>query len=129
MMIGARASFVAAALFGAAAVLLGAFGAHGLVERVSPERLLVWETGAQYQFYHALALLALSSGALRGRWTRWHGLAALGWITGIVVFSGSLYLLVLLDMGWLGAVTPIGGVAFVVGWLMLLGAARSEVEV
>jgi uncharacterized membrane protein YgdD (TMEM256/DUF423 family) len=100
------------ALLGVAA---GAFGAHALRARLSAEMLAVWETAVRYQMYHALALLAVAWAA-----TRWPGPAttAAGWlfVTGTLVFSGSLYLLSLSGLRWLGAVTPIGGVAFLAGW-------------
>ncbi len=113
-----KALLVAGALNGALAVTLGAFGAHGLRERASAQMLTTWETAAQYHFFHALALL------LVGVLARQTGAAALlvpGWImlAGVLVFSGSLYLLVLTDQRWLGAVTPLGGTALIVGWLWL----------
>lgn len=113
-----KALLVAGALNGALAVALGAFGAHGLRERVSEQMLTTWETAAQYHFFHALALL------LVGVLARQAGEAALlvpGWILlgGVTVFSGSLYLLVLTDQRWLGAITPLGGTALIVGWLWL----------
>jgi uncharacterized membrane protein YgdD (TMEM256/DUF423 family) len=100
------------------AVAAGAFGAHALRARVSAEMLAVWETGARYQMYHALALLGVA-------WTvsRWPGplASAAGWLfaVGVVLFSGSLYLLALSGVRWLGAVTPLGGLAFLAGWLAL----------
>lgn len=108
-------------VFGLLAVAAGAFGAHALRARLAPEMLDVFETGARYQMYHALALLAVAWGA-----ERWGGSAVLaGWafVVGIVVFSGSLYLLALTGTRWLGAVTPVGGVAFLVGWAALAWAA------
>mgnify|MGYP001128182833 FL=1 len=110
---------VISGVFGAAfaflAVALGAFGAHGLEGRVSPNDLAVFETGARYQMYHALALLllALLSPGLPEKLARISGLA---FILGILLFSGSLYLLVLTGVRGLGAVTPFGGVSFLVGW-------------
>ena len=104
------------------AVAAGAFGAHGLRARLSPEMLAVFETGARYQMSHALALLAAAWAA-----TRWPGPAAAwaGWlfVAGTVVFSGSLYALALSGQRWLGAVTPIGGLAFLAGWAALAWAA------
>jgi uncharacterized membrane protein YgdD (TMEM256/DUF423 family) len=113
-----KALLVAGAVNGALAVALGAFGAHGLRERVSAQMLTTWETAAQYHIFHALALL------LVGVLARQTGAAALlvpGWIllAGVVIFSGSLYLLVLSDQRWLGAVTPLGGTALIIGWLWL----------
>ena len=106
----------------ALAVAAGAFGAHGLRDRLSPADLDIFETAVRYQMVHGLALLAVAWGVTRfpGAW-----IAAAGWlfVVGIVVFSGSLYLLVLTDTRWLGAVTPIGGVAMILGWIALFGAA------
>ena len=92
------------------AVALGAFGAHALESMVTPDRLETFETGVRYQMYHALALFAL--GALPKRSWR----AAPFFLAGILVFSGSLYLLVLTNTPWLGAITPIGGVLMLIGW-------------
>jgi uncharacterized membrane protein YgdD (TMEM256/DUF423 family) len=112
------AFFVAGAVLGGAGVALGAFGAHGLKARVSPEMLAVFETGVRYHLVHALALLAAGWAAERwpGPWT-----AASGWLflAGIAIFSGSLYALVLSGQRWLGAITPLGGVAFIAGWVAL----------
>ncbi len=116
-------------IFGAVAaglaVALGAFGAHALAERVTPERLETFKTGVLYHMVHALALLAVSWASTQ--WPGWSVQAA-GYLflTGIVLFSGSLYLLVLTDTRWLGAITPLGGVAFIVGWgLLAWGVIRS----
>ncbi len=106
------------AVSGAIAVATGAFGAHGLTSLVTPERLATFRTGASYHLAHALAtvLAALVSVHVPGRAVR-----AAGWLflAGTVLFSGSLYALVLLDLPVLGAVTPLGGVAFIAGWLLL----------
>lgn len=110
------------ALMGFVGVGLGAFGAHGLKGRLSPDMLAVFETGVRYQMYHALALLAL--GAIM---TRAEGRAVVvaGWsfTAGILIFSWSLYALALTGVTTLGAITPIGGVAFLAGWLALAFAA------
>lgn len=113
-----KALLVAGALNGALAVALGAFGAHGLRERVSAQMLTTWETAAQYHFFHALALLIVGMLAHQLNET---ALLVPGWIllAGVTVFSGSLYLLVLTDQRWLGAITPLGGTALIVGWLWL----------
>jgi uncharacterized membrane protein YgdD (TMEM256/DUF423 family) len=118
----ARVFFVLGALSGVLAVAAGAFGAHALRERLAPDMLAVFETGARYQMYHALALLA-SAWAL-GRWPGGAILAA-GWlfVAGTVVFCGSLYLLTLTGHRWLGAVTPLGGLAFLAGWAAMAWAA------
>jgi len=108
------------AVSGFVAVAAGAFGAHALRARLSPELLAVFETGARYQMYHALALLAVAW--MLGRWP-----ARAGWLflAGTVLFSGSLYLLALTGIRWLGAITPLGGLAFLAGWICLaLGATR-----
>lgn len=118
----AQLFFAIGAIAAGLAVALGAFGAHGLVDRVTPERLDVYKTGVLYHMVHALALLAVGWAA-----TQWPGWQVQGagylFLTGIVLFSGSLYLLVLTDTPWLGAVTPFGGVAFIVGWGLLAWAA------
>jgi uncharacterized membrane protein YgdD (TMEM256/DUF423 family) len=104
------------------AVALGAFGAHGLRAIVSPEMLAVFETGVRYQMYHALALMLTAAIMMSGRDVV-HGraLAIAGWsfIAGMVLFSGSLYLLAVTGITVLGAITPIGGVAFLLGWACL----------
>jgi uncharacterized membrane protein YgdD (TMEM256/DUF423 family) len=102
------------------AVALGAFAAHGLRNRLTPELLAIFETGVRYQMYHALALLAVALAT-----PRWPGAATAGWLVlaGIVVFSGSLYVLAATGVRWLGAVTPLGGLAFLAGWAMLARAA------
>ena len=105
-------------------VALGAFGAHGLRSRVTPEMLAVFETGARYHMYHALALLAVGWAA--ARWTSpWVNAAGALFAAGIVLFSGSLYLLALTGTRAWGAVTPLGGLAFILGWACLgLAALR-----
>lgn len=106
------------------AVMAGAFGAHGLEARVSPERVETFRTGVTYQMYHALALLVVGWLAAQGVGGAipWAGYS---FIAGIFIFSGSLYLLVLTDTPWLGAITPLGGVAFIAGWALLAwGLAR-----
>jgi uncharacterized membrane protein YgdD (TMEM256/DUF423 family) len=117
-----RLLFAAGALSAAIAVGTGAFAAHGLKARLAPEALAVFETGARYQMYAALGLLAASWAA-----ARWIGAASSwgGWLllAGTVLFSGSLYALALTGVRWLGAVTPLGGVAFIAGWLLLAAAA------
>ena len=103
------------------AVAAGAFGAHALKERLDAHRLEVFETAARYQMYHALGLLAAA-------WLAGRGLALAGtggWVMqgGIVVFSGSLYALALSGVTWLGAITPLGGLAMMIGWVMIAIAA------
>ncbi len=117
-----RFLLVAGALAAGLAVALGAFGAHTLQTRVTPERLQVFETGVRYQMYHALALIFLAWASQQ--WPGWQlSVAGYLFLAGIVIFSGSLYLLVITDTAWLGAITPIGGVAFMAGWAMLVWAA------
>ena len=103
------------------AVAAGAFGAHGLKPRLVPESLAVFETAARYQMYHSLALII--TGLIQGQSARKRArrIAAAGWcfLAGIVLFSGSLYALVLTDIQILGAVTPAGGIAFLAGWAAL----------
>jgi uncharacterized membrane protein YgdD (TMEM256/DUF423 family) len=118
LLIGAVAAFLA--------VGLGAFGAHGLRGRLSPEMLSVFETGVRYQMYHALALvltaLLMTTGRMTGRLV-----SSAGWLftAGIAVFSGSLYLLALTGVTILGAITPLGGLAFLAGWACLALAAAA----
>lgn len=107
------------ALFGGLAVVLGAFGAHALKARLTPELVATFETGVRYQMYHALALLVLALVAER-RPT--DGLLTFGgwlFVVGILLFSGSLYVLTLSGIRWLGAITPVGGTAFIIGWFCL----------
>jgi uncharacterized membrane protein YgdD (TMEM256/DUF423 family) len=117
-----RLFLVAGALSGAVAVAAGAFGAHALKARLPADLLAVFHTGAQYQMYHALALLA--AGWLAGR-TPGAAASAAGWLflAGTALFSGSLYALALTGVRALGAVTPFGGVAFIAGWVALAVAA------
>ena len=108
-----------ASISGLLAVALGAFAAHGLQGKVEPGLLDVWRTAVQYQMFHSLALLALASANPSGS-SKWlHG-TCWSWVAGIVVFSGSLYLLVITGMAKLGMVTPVGGVGFLLGWLLLI---------
>ena len=110
------------ALFGFLGVGLGAFGAHALRGSLSPDDLATFETGVRYQMYHALGLVAVAW--VQSRWPG-TGVLAAGWLftAGIVVFSGSLYTLVLTGERWLGAVTPVGGLAFLTGWALLAWTA------
>jgi uncharacterized membrane protein YgdD (TMEM256/DUF423 family) len=120
---------------GFVAVALGAFGAHGLRGKIAPDLLEVYQTGAHYHLIHAVALLVVA--ALVGRW---EGVAddspstavaharRAGWLfaSGILIFSGSLYLLALTGTRWLGAITPLGGVCFLSGWISLLLASSAR---
>ncbi len=108
----ARSPLVAlGAVNAAVAVAAGAFAAHGLRERLAPRALEIFETGARYHMYHALAMVAAGLLLARG--------PALTFQAGIVVFCGSLYALALSDVKFLGAITPIGGLLFLAGWLWL----------
>ena len=112
--LGAASAFIA--------VGAGAFGAHGLEGRIPAERLTTFEIAARYQMYHALGLVAVAWAA-----TRWPGslTTSAGWlfVVGTLLFSGSLYVLSLSGIRWLGAITPLGGVAFLAGWACLAWAA------
>lgn len=113
-----RVFLLLGSLFGFLAVALGAFAAHALKARLGADLLATFEVGVRYQMYHALALLAVGL-----VYKAWPGrlLAASGWlfVIGIVVFSGSLYVLSLSGIRWLGAITPLGGIAFLAGWACL----------
>lgn len=121
-----RWALVTGALAGLLAVMAGAFGAHGLRHVVSERGLEVFQTAVNYQMYHALALVAASLMPALGLSRRLLGIACGFWLTGIVLFSGSLYLLVLSGHHWLGPVTPIGGVCFMIGWALLVAAALKK---
>jgi len=116
-----RTFAVLGALSAGLAVVAGAFAAHGLRARITPELLAVFETGARYQMYHALGLLAVAWAV--GRWPA-SSAAIAGWlfVAGTALFSGSLYLLALGSPSWLGAVTPFGGLCFIAGWVALAWA-------
>lgn len=118
-----RLFFALGSISAGLSVALGAFGAHVLKSRLAADMLANFETGARYQMYHALALLAVAWAV--GRWAGSALPVAAGWlfVAGTVLFSGSLYVLSLTGVRWLGAITPLGGVAFVAGWLCLLLAA------
>jgi uncharacterized membrane protein YgdD (TMEM256/DUF423 family) len=115
--LGAGSAFIA--------VAAGAFGAHSLKGRLTPEALATFETAAKYEMYHALALLAVAWAVTKwpGALTHWAGWL---FVLGTVLFSGSLYALALSGTRWLGAITPFGGVAFLAGWICLgLAAIRT----
>jgi uncharacterized membrane protein YgdD (TMEM256/DUF423 family) len=115
---------ITASFFGALAVALGAFGAHGLKKIVDADTVTTFQTGVQYQMYHSLALLAVAILFERfpNKWIKWAGA---GFIIGIILFSGSLYFLTVLKatgqsgMNGVGIITPFGGVSFILGWLFL----------
>ncbi|HUN21991.1 MAG TPA: DUF423 domain-containing protein [Anaerolineales bacterium] len=118
-----RTLLLLAAIFGGLAVALGAFGAHGLKSVLSAQQLETFQTAVRYQMYHALALLFLAlavkvfpeMSALT--WAGW------GWSLGIVLFSGSLYVVSAGGARWLGAITPLGGVCFILGWVSVAWAS------
>lgn len=118
VMLGSLSAFVG--------VALGAFGAHGLKTRVTPEMLAVWQTGVQYHLVHALGLVLI--GILCQLMPEASLVRNAGWtiLAGSVLFSGSLYIMVLSDIRALGMITPLGGVAFLVGWLLLIIAAWQQ---
>ena len=119
--------FLIACVFSFLGVALGAFGAHALKQKLTPDMLQVFEVGVRYQMYHAFALFIvawelhswnLSSAAAAGWW----------FIAGIFLFSGSLYALALSGVSWLGAITPLGGLSFLIGWLWLAWSAWKNVQ-
>lgn len=114
-----RLFLAAGALGGLLTVAFGAFAAHGLRHQISPEMLLVFNKGVLYQGLHALALLATGIMSTRNAS---RALSTAGWsfLLGIVLFSGSLYLLAMTGSSWLGILTPVGGISFLVGWFSLL---------
>ncbi|WP_214509988.1 DUF423 domain-containing protein [Pseudomonas brassicacearum] len=113
-----RSFLMLAAFFGFTGVALGAFAAHGLKDRLSAEYLAIFHTGVTYQLVHTLALLgvALLATHIPGRIVTWAGVS---FVIGILLFSGSLYLLTLTGISKLGIITPLGGVAFLIGWICL----------
>lgn len=117
LLIGALAGFLG--------VAAGAFGAHALKAKLEPDLLAIFEVGVRYQLIHALALLilGLAGDKLPAGLLRWSGF---GFTAGIIIFSGSLYLLALSGIRWFGAITPLGGLAFLAGWFMLIRAAMAR---
>lgn len=115
--------FVLGSISAGLAVALGAFGAHALKTRLSPELLQTFETGVRYHRYHALALFAVAFALTQWPTSSWP--VAAGWlfVIGIIVFSGSLYLLAVTGVRRLGAITPLGGAAFIAGWVCLIVTA------
>jgi uncharacterized membrane protein YgdD (TMEM256/DUF423 family) len=118
-----RTFFLIGSLLGSLSVALGAFGAHALRDRIEASLLANYQTGVSYMFYHTLALFIVVLAL-----TRWPGSSQAVWagwlfLIGIVFFSGSLFVMAFTGMRWLGAITPIGGVAFIAGWLLLAWTA------
>ncbi|MEO6875182.1 MAG: DUF423 domain-containing protein [Opitutaceae bacterium] len=124
-----RTTLLAAGLLGASAVIAGAFGAHALREFLLEQGMAsAWETGARYQLFHAIALLAAAFG-LRlapSSMTRRISWAAICWCIGTVLFSGSLYGLAAGGPRWLGPVTPVGGIALLAGWICIVAAGFTK---
>lgn len=117
-----RLWFTAGAVLGGLAVVLGAFGAHLLEPHLTEAALRRWRLASTYQATHSLALLAVGLAPLAAGWRR---AAGFGLLVGTLIFAGSLYLLALTDIGWFGAITPIGGAALISGWFALaIGALR-----
>ncbi|RUO32059.1 DUF423 domain-containing protein [Aliidiomarina sedimenti] len=114
---------VLAGLLGALSVALGAFAAHGLQASLSERSLEVFKTAVHYQFMHAIALLVLGVWLSQQALGNWGTAVGVSWLIGILLFSGSLYWLSLGGPRWLGPVTPLGGLSFIIGWLLLAVAA------
>ena len=106
-------------IYGTLAVVFGAFGAHGLKSKVSAEDLVIFETGVRYQMYHSLGLILLGLLAMNPN-LNISPLPFIFFVIGIIIFSGTLYLIPLTGLRWLGAITPIGGTALIVGWILLI---------
>ncbi|HQQ63809.1 MAG TPA: DUF423 domain-containing protein [Pseudomonadales bacterium] len=117
-----------AAASGLLAVALGAFGAHALKARLPADLLAIWQTAVQYQFWHTLALFGVGILLAQGSFSS-RALAASGWLFagGILIFSGSLYVLALTNIRWLGAITPVGGALWLAAWACLCRAASQGV--
>ena len=113
-----RSPAIIAAALGALAVLLGAFGAHALRAQFDADSLQIWRTAVDYQFWHALALIGLACAPV----SRWRFAGSIAFGAGIVLFCGSLYALALGAPRWIGAITPVGGLGFIAGWVCLGGA-------
>lgn len=114
-----RPALVLGALFALLAVMAGAFGAHGLRGVIDERGLEVFQTAVTYQMYHSLALILVAVLPVAGLSRRLLGFAVGLFVAGILLFSGSLYLLVLTEIRWVGPVTPVGGVCFMVGWILV----------
>ena len=115
-----RLTLVAGALLAASGVALGAFGAHALRAALDAARLGWWQTAVQYQMWHATGLIAIAALPLRN--LKWPATAI---AAGTAIFSGTLYLMALTGERWLGAITPIGGILMILGWLLLAWRARA----
>jgi len=120
-----RMILTAGAIFMVLAIVLGAFGAHALKESLSPEMMKVYQTGVEYQFNNALGLLliGLIGFQIQSKYIKWSGTLI---TIGIILFSGSLYILSVSGIHWIGVITPIGGMSFVAGWIFLVFAIRNR---
>ena len=112
--------FILGSILGAVGVALGAFGAHGLKKRLPPERIEFFETGVRYQMYHALGLFGVAFAITNWPFSNFAPIAGWLFVAGTLLFSGSLYLLSLTDRRWLGAIAPLGGLSFILGWVCLV---------
>jgi uncharacterized membrane protein YgdD (TMEM256/DUF423 family) len=121
-----RVFLILASILAGSAVILGAFASHALKAKLTSHALAIWEIGTKYQMYHALALCLVALWLSRTEINSTPLVAAgFAFITGITLFSGSLYALSLSDLQWLGTITPVGGLAFIVGWICVAVAAWS----
>ncbi|MFO7800354.1 DUF423 domain-containing protein [Rhodohalobacter sp.] len=121
-----KSLLIIGSIFMAFAVAFGAFGAHIVQDMLTPERFEVYKTGVEYHFYHAIGLLLIGVASFhleKSAWLIWSSRLI---IIGILIFSGSLYILTLTNTGWLGAITPLGGVAFILGWSFFAVSASKE---
>ncbi|MBI3244313.1 MAG: DUF423 domain-containing protein [Chloroflexi bacterium] len=118
-----RVFYIIGGILSGLAVALGAFGAHGLRARLTADLLATFETGVRYHMYHALALLVVAAAVSKWPGSNWPVLAGWLFVAGTILFSGSLYLLAVTGLRWLGAITPFGGLAFLAGWACLVIAA------
>ncbi len=121
-----RVPLVAGGLLALLGVMAGAFGAHGLRSLVSERGLEVFQTAVTYQMYHSIALVLVAVLSVLGLSRKLLGWAAGFYLAGILFFSGSLYLLALTEIRWIGPITPLGGVCFMVGWALLIAAGISR---
>jgi len=119
-----RWTLVSGAILGGVAVMSGAFGAHMLKDLLTPHYLAVFETAVRYQMYHALAL-CVAGIAMDKACSPFLGKAAWGFLIGVLLFSGSLYGVALLELRWMGVLTPLGGISFIFGWVCLIMAFTS----
>lgn len=130
-MMNSNTLLITGSVFMALGVAFGAFGAHIVQDILSPDRFQVYQTGVEYHFYHAIGLLILGAVTYNAENSGWFSLSGYSFVAGILIFSGSLYVLTLTDTGWLGAITPLGGIAFILGWVFFaVGVvAKSQIDV